>query len=64
MTPTQHKLNSVANSHQLQGISSEQIQNTVARDLKEKSEAKRLHGQFPRGLDEGLIDKEQSGDIK
>jgi hypothetical protein len=41
-----------------------------ARNLKERWEAKRLHGQFPRTLDEGLIDKEQSyrwlkfGDIK
>jgi hypothetical protein len=43
---------------------------TIARNLKESWEAKRLHGQFPRSLDEGLIDKEQSyrwlkfGDIK
>jgi hypothetical protein len=28
--------------------------------MKERWEAKRLHGQFPRSLDEGLIDKEQS----
>jgi hypothetical protein len=38
--------------------------------VKERWEAKRLHGQFPRSRDEGLIDKEQSyrwlmfGDIK
>jgi hypothetical protein len=38
--------------------------------LKERWEAKRLHGQFKRSLDKGLIDKEQSyrwmkfGDIK
>jgi hypothetical protein len=36
----------------------------------ERGEEKRLHGQFPRSLDEGLINKEQSsrwlkfGDIK
>jgi hypothetical protein len=47
-----------------------QIKTTIARNLKERWEAKRLHTQFPRSLDEGLIDKEQSyrwlkfGDIK
>jgi hypothetical protein len=47
-----------------------QIKTTIARNLKEIWEAKRLHGQFPRSLDEGLINKEQSyrwlkfGDIK
>jgi hypothetical protein len=37
-----------------------QIKTTIARKLKERCEAKRLHGQFPRSLDEGLINKEQS----
>jgi hypothetical protein len=37
-----------------------QIKTTIARNLKERWEAKRLHGQFPQSLDEGLIDKEQS----
>jgi hypothetical protein len=47
-----------------------QIKTTIARNLKEIWEAKRPHGQFPRSLDERLIDKEQSyrrlkfGDIK
>jgi hypothetical protein len=47
-----------------------QIKTNIARNLKERWEAKRLHGQFPRSLDEVLIDKEQSyrrlkfGDIK
>jgi hypothetical protein len=47
-----------------------QIKTTIVRNLKERWEAKRLHGQFPRSLDEGLINKEQSyrwmkfGDIK
>jgi hypothetical protein len=36
-----------------------QIKTTIARNLKERWEAKRLHGQFPWSLDEGLIDKEQ-----
>jgi hypothetical protein len=36
------------------------MKTTIARNLKERWEAKRLHGQFPRSLDEGLIDKEQS----
>jgi hypothetical protein len=46
------------------------IKTTIARNLKERWEAKRLYGQFPRSLDEGLINKEQSyrwlkfGDIK
>jgi hypothetical protein len=37
-----------------------QIKYTAAWDLKERWEVKRLHGQFPHSLDEGLIDKEQS----
>jgi hypothetical protein len=37
-----------------------QIKTTISRNLKERWEAKRLHGQFPRSLDEGLIHKEQS----
>jgi hypothetical protein len=37
-----------------------QIETTIARNLKERWEQKRLHGQFPQSLDEGLIDKEQS----
>jgi hypothetical protein len=37
-----------------------QIKTTTARNLKERWEAKRLHGQFARSLDEGLIHKEQS----
>jgi hypothetical protein len=37
-----------------------QIKTTIARNLKERCEAKTLHGQFPWSLDEGLIDKEQS----
>jgi IS30 family transposase len=47
-----------------------QIKTTIARKLKERWEAKRLHGQFLWSLDEGLINKEQSyrwlkfGDIK
>jgi hypothetical protein len=47
-----------------------QIKTTIARNLKERWEAKRLHGQFPESLDEGLINNEQSyqwlkfGDIK
>jgi hypothetical protein len=47
-----------------------QIKTTIARNLKERWEAKRLHGHFPPSLDEGLINKEQSyrwlkfGDIK
>jgi hypothetical protein len=47
-----------------------QIKTTIARNLKERWEAKRLRGQFPRSLDEGLIYKEQYyrwlkfGDIK
>jgi hypothetical protein len=37
-----------------------QIKSTTAGNLKERWEAKRLHGQFPKSLDEELIDKEQS----
>jgi hypothetical protein len=35
-------------------------QNTTTQNLREGWEAKRLRGQIPRRLDEGLIDKEQS----
>jgi hypothetical protein len=47
-----------------------QIKTTIARNMKKIWVAKRLHGQFPQSLHEGLIDKEQSyrslkfGDIK
>jgi hypothetical protein len=47
-----------------------QIKTTITRNMKERWEAKRLHGLFPRSLYEGLIDQEQSyrwlkfGDIK
>jgi hypothetical protein len=37
-----------------------QIKDTIAWNLKERWEAKRLHGQFTHSLDEGLIDEEQS----
>jgi hypothetical protein len=37
-----------------------QIKDTTAHNLKERWEAKTLHGKFPHSLDEGLIDKEQS----
>jgi hypothetical protein len=37
-----------------------QIKSTTAGNLKERWEAKRLHGQSPQSLDESLIDKEQS----
>jgi hypothetical protein len=37
-----------------------QIKTTIARNLKERWEAKRLHGQLPRSLDKGSIGKEQS----
>jgi hypothetical protein len=37
-----------------------QIKTTIAWNLNERREAKRLHGQFPRSLDKGLTDKEQS----
>jgi hypothetical protein len=46
------------------------MKTTIARNLKERWKAERLHGQFPRSLDEVLIDKEQPyrwlkfGDIK
>jgi hypothetical protein len=46
------------------------IKNIITQNLKEKWEEKRMHGQFPRSLDEKLVDKEQSyrwlkfGDIK
>jgi hypothetical protein len=47
-----------------------QIKNIIPKNIKEKWEEKRMHGQFPRSLDEKLVDKEQSyrwlkfGDIK
>jgi hypothetical protein len=47
-----------------------QIKNIITQNLKEKLEEKRMRGQFPRSLDETLVDKEQSyrwlkfGDIK
>jgi hypothetical protein len=41
-------------------IDTKQLKSTTAGNLKERWEAKRLHGQFPQSLDEGLIDKEQS----
>jgi IS30 family transposase len=67
-TPAQHKFNT-ALQKALQS-DTKQIRTTIARNLKERWEAKRLLGQFPQSLDEGLIDKEQSyqwlklGDIK
>jgi hypothetical protein len=42
----------------------------ITQNIKGKWEKKRMHGQFPRSLDEKLVDKEQSyrwmkfGDIK
>jgi hypothetical protein len=47
-----------------------QIKNIITKNIKGKWEEKRMHGQFPRSLDEKLVDKEQSyqwlkfGDIK
>jgi hypothetical protein len=47
-----------------------QIKNIITQNIKVKWEEKRMHGQFPRNLDEKLMDKEQSyrwlkfGDIK
>jgi hypothetical protein len=41
---------------------SKQKKNTVAQNIKGKWEEKRMHGQFPRSLDEQLLDKEQSYD--
>jgi hypothetical protein len=38
-------------------IDTKQIKNTTAQNMKERWEAKRLHGQFPHSLDEELIDK-------
>jgi hypothetical protein len=46
------------------------MRNIITRNIKGKWEEKRMHGQFPRSLDEKLVDKEQSyrwlkfGDIK
>jgi hypothetical protein len=37
-----------------------QIQNIITENIKGKGEEKRMHGQFPRNLDEKLVDKEQS----
>jgi hypothetical protein len=48
------------NLHKSLQSDTKQIKTTLARKLKERWEAKRLHGQFPRSLDEGLINKEQS----
>jgi hypothetical protein len=47
-----------------------QIQSTITQNIKGKWEEKRIHGQFPRSLDENFLDKKQSyrwlkfGDIK
>jgi hypothetical protein len=47
-----------------------QIKSIIPQNLKEKWEEKRMHGQFPRSLDEKLVNEEQSyrwlkfGDIK
>jgi hypothetical protein len=63
----------VPHSHQSPEISSERHEankNHNSQEPEGKMGSKRLHGQFPRSLDEGLIDKEQSyrwlkfGDIK
>jgi hypothetical protein len=62
-TPPRHTHDTISNSHQLQEISSDwhkANKNTIARNLKKRREAKRLHGQFPRSLDEGMMNKEQS----
>jgi hypothetical protein len=51
-------------------IKTKQIKNIIAQSVKEKWEAKRMHGQSPHSLHEKLVDKEQSylwlkfGDIK
>jgi hypothetical protein len=37
-----------------------QIKNIITQNIKGKWEEKRMHGQFPRSLDEKLVDKEQS----
>jgi hypothetical protein len=47
-----------------------QLKNIITQNTKGKWREKRMHGQFPRSLDEKLVDKEQSyrwlkfGDIK
>jgi hypothetical protein len=48
------------NLHKSLHSDTKQIKTTIARNLKERWESTRLHGQFPRSLDEGLINKEQS----
>jgi hypothetical protein len=37
-----------------------QLKNITTQNIKGKWEEQRMHGQFPRGLDEKLVDKEQS----
>jgi hypothetical protein len=37
-----------------------QIKNVITQKIKVKWEDERMHGQFPRSLDENLVDKEQS----
>jgi hypothetical protein len=37
-----------------------QIKNIITQNIKGKWEERRMHGQFPRSLDEKLVDKEQS----
>jgi hypothetical protein len=37
-----------------------QIKNIITQNIKAKWEEKRMHGQFPRSLEEQLVDKEQS----
>jgi hypothetical protein len=37
-----------------------QTKNIITQNLQEKWEEKMMHGQFPRSLDEKLVDKEQS----
>jgi hypothetical protein len=39
-----------------------QIKNIITQNIKGKWEGKMMHGQFPRSLDETLVDKEQSYD--
>jgi hypothetical protein len=41
-------------------VKQKQIKNIITQNLKGKWEEKRIHGQFPRSLDEKLVDKEQS----
>jgi hypothetical protein len=37
-----------------------QIKDSIAEKTKERWQGKRMHGQFPRNLDEKLVDNEQS----